>query len=66
MNKPNDETYEQPSGAFSKARSHIMLILGLIFAAGAATWLESLDPAACRPAGQAQHALLPWAPESSR
>jgi hypothetical protein len=44
-----DDVYEEPSGAFSKARSHIMLIVGLLAAAGAASWLESLDPEACKP-----------------
>lgn len=44
----SDDQYETNSGGFSKARSHIMLILGLVVAATIAIWLERLDPQACR------------------
>ncbi|CAN7329255.1 hypothetical protein LJR225_001902 [Phenylobacterium sp. LjRoot225] len=47
----SDDHYETNTGGFSKARSHIMLILGLIVAAAIAMGLERLDPKACgRPA----------------
>lgn len=44
----SDDEYKTNSGGFSKARSHIMLILGLSVAAAVAIWLEQLDPEACR------------------
>lgn len=44
----SDDQSETTSGGFRKARSHIMLILGLSVAAAIAIWLERLDPGACR------------------
>jgi hypothetical protein len=46
-----DDDQQMNSGGFSKARSHIMLVLGVVAAAAIAIWLEQLDPAACRRAG---------------
>ena len=43
----SDDDYETNTGGLSKARSHIMLILGLLAAAAIAVGLERLDPAAC-------------------
>jgi predicted outer membrane lipoprotein len=45
----SDDQDETASGGFSKARSHIMLILGLSVAAAISIWLEHLDAGACRP-----------------
>lgn len=53
-----EQSYEPSSGAFTKARSHLMLVLGIVVAAGTAMWLESLDPEACRPAGSEAQAPL--------
>jgi len=51
--------YQPNSGAFSKARSHIMLVVGILTASGVAWYLERLNPENCRAASATEaHAPL--------